>query len=311
MGILRNLREIMELTVAQVADELNVPRQDVLDAEETGSSYLLPAFIAAFPINPQILSDEDADPFLDSFDQTSPGERMNHWRKEHHLSAAAVSQALGIPEEELEAFEKGEGRPLNRRQGERIEKLTGINRKWLMYGDGRERGTPVLCEETAEGEADRSPRRAAPNREAGEKIRSARLEAGLSREALSELQRMPKERQTKKDQDTIRDGRIAREMYARGISFVPIDIYKAKARECIIIDETHIMPPISSVEGLGDKACEQVEEAARSGPFTSLDSFRELARVNKTSVDKMVELGILEGLPESDQLTFDFFLSDQ
>ena len=130
-------------------------------------------------------------------------------------------------------------------------------------------------------------------------------------EALSELQRMPKERQTKKDQDTIRDGRIAREMYARGISFVPIDIYKAKARECIIIDETHIMPPISSVEGLGDKACEQVEEAARSGPFTSLDSFRELARVNKTSVDKMVELGILEGLPESDQLTFDFFLSDQ
>ena len=126
--------------------------------------------------------------------------------------------------------------------------------------------------------------------------------------ALEELSKMPKDQQTKKDQDTIRDGRIAQEMYARGIEFVPIDIYTAKARDCIVIDDRHIMPPISSVEGLGDKACEQVEEAAKHGPFTSLDRFRDLAKVSKTSVEKMVELGILEGLPESDQLTFDFYI---
>lgn len=129
--------------------------------------------------------------------------------------------------------------------------------------------------------------------------------------ALAELLKIPKDQQTKKDQDTIRDGRIAQEMYARGITFVPLDIYKARARECIVIDDTHIMPSISSVEGLGDKACEQVEEAAKHGPFTSLDSFRERAKVSKTSVEKMVELGILSGLPESDQLTFDFFLAGQ
>lgn len=127
-------------------------------------------------------------------------------------------------------------------------------------------------------------------------------------EALLELQKIPKDQQTKKDQDTIRDGRIVQEMYARGIRFVPIDIYKAKARDCVVIDDTHIMPPISSVEGLGDKACEQVEEAAKHGPFTSLDNFRDQAKVSKTNVEKMVELGILKGLPESDQLTFDFFL---
>ena len=113
---------------------------------------------------------------------------------------------------------------------------------------------------------------------------------------------------TKKDQDTIRDGRIAQEMYARGFEFMPIDIYKAKARECQIIDGK-IMPPLSSVEGLGDKACEQVEEAAKHGPFTSLENFRNQAKVSKTNVDKMVELGILTGLPETDQLTFDFFMA--
>ena len=53
---------------------------------------------------------------------------------------------------------------------------------------------------------------------------------------------------------------------------------------------------------------EQVEEAAKHGPFTSLENFRNQAKVSKTNVDKMVELGILTGLPETDQLTFDFFM---
>lgn len=128
---------------------------------------------------------------------------------------------------------------------------------------------------------------------------------------LDHLQSLPKDQQTKKDQDTIRDGRIAREMYARGIEFVPLDIYKAKARECIIIDDTHIMPPISSIEGLGDKACEQVEEAAKQGPFISLNHFREMSKVTKTNVEKLVELGILKGLPEHDQLTFDFLMEGE
>ena len=34
----------------------------------------------------------------------------------------------------------------------------------------------------------------------------------------------------KKEQDTLRDMRIVQEMYARGFTFTPIDIYKAKAR---------------------------------------------------------------------------------
>ncbi len=128
----------------------------------------------------------------------------------------------------------------------------------------------------------------------------------LARE-LDRLTSIPKDQQTKKDQDSIRDGRIAQEMYARGFQFMPIDIYRAKARECLIIDG-EIMPPLSSVEGLGDKACEQVEEAALQGEFSSLENFRERTRVSKTVVDKMVELGILENLPDSDQLTLDYYL---
>ena len=128
------------------------------------------------------------------------------------------------------------------------------------------------------------------------------------RAVLDELESAPKEKQTKKDQDTIRDGRIALEMYARGFEFMPIDIFKVKARDCQIIDGK-IMPGLVSVEGLGDKACEQVEEAAAQGPFSSLDNFRVRSKVSKTNVEKLVELGILKGLPETDQLTIDDFLN--
>ncbi len=131
----------------------------------------------------------------------------------------------------------------------------------------------------------------------------------ILKEVLEQLKALPKDVQTKKDQDTIRDGRIAQEMYARGYSFLPIDIYKAKARESLIIGD-QIMPPLSSIEGLGEKACDQIEEAAARGIFTSLENFRTQTKVTKSNVEKMVELGILKDLPETDQLTFDFLNSD-
>lgn len=120
---------------------------------------------------------------------------------------------------------------------------------------------------------------------------------------IRELTAIPKDQQSKKEQDCIKDARMAQEMYARGFEFMPIDIYKAKARECQIIDGK-IMPPLSCVDGLGDKAGDQVEEAAKKGTFTSLENFRNLSKVSKTVVDKLVELGILTGLPETDQLSF-------
>ena len=62
---------------------------------------------------------------------------------------------------------------------------------------------------------------------------------------------------SKKEQDTLKDMRIVQEMYARGFEFVPIDIYKAKASRFQIVDGK-LMPPLSSIEGMGDKAAEAV-----------------------------------------------------
>ena len=111
-----------------------------------------------------------------------------------------------------------------------------------------------------------------------------------------------------KEQLTLRDMRIVQEMYARGFTFEPIDIYRAKATRFQIIDGK-LMPSFASIDGMGEKAAEGMEEAAKQGLFVSKDDLRERAGISKTIVEKMGELGLLKGLPDSAQYSlFDGFL---
>lgn len=107
---------------------------------------------------------------------------------------------------------------------------------------------------------------------------------------------------SKKEQDTLRDMRIVQEMYARGFEFWPLDIYRAKARHFQILDGK-LMPSINSIDGLGEKAADSIEEAAKAGPFLSKEDFRNRAKVGKTLCDQMEELGVLGKMPESNQLS--------
>ena len=85
---------------------------------------------------------------------------------------------------------------------------------------------------------------------------------------------------SKKEQDVYRDMKIVQEMYARGFDFTPIDIYRAKPDRFQIIDGK-LMPSLASIEGMGDKAAEAVEEASKDGPYLSLDDFRQRTKVSK------------------------------
>ena len=111
---------------------------------------------------------------------------------------------------------------------------------------------------------------------------------------------------TNKEQDEMKDMHIVQEMYARGFEFMPIDIYKAKATKFQIIDGK-LMPPFSTIDGMGDKAAEAVEVAAKDGPYLSRDDFRQRTKASKTVIDTMNDLGLFGELPESNQLSlFDF-----
>ncbi|MCR5507592.1 MAG: PolC-type DNA polymerase III [Lachnospiraceae bacterium] len=112
---------------------------------------------------------------------------------------------------------------------------------------------------------------------------------------------------SKKEQDELRDMRLVQEMYARGYEFMPIDLFEAQAHKCRIIDGK-IMPHLGSIEGLGDKVAEAITDACTDGPFISKDDFRERTKASSSVVETLSRLGILNELPESNQLSlFEFY----
>ena len=88
---------------------------------------------------------------------------------------------------------------------------------------------------------------------------------------------------TNTEEDELKDMRIVQEMYARGYDFIPIDIYKAKARSFQIIDGK-IMPSFKVIDKVGEVAGEGIEIAARAGEFLSKDDLRARAKVGQTVI---------------------------
>ena len=115
-----------------------------------------------------------------------------------------------------------------------------------------------------------------------------------------------KDELSKKEQDTLRDMRIVQEMYARGFTFMPIDLYRAHSRNFQIIDGK-IMPSFSSIDGMGEKAADMMMEAAKDGPFLSKEDLKSRSKAPQAVLDKMEELGLLGDIPETNQYSlFDF-----
>ena len=105
-----------------------------------------------------------------------------------------------------------------------------------------------------------------------------------------------------KEEDMLSDMHLVQEMYARGLEFAKIDLYKAAAHKFLIIDGK-LMPAFSTIDGMGDKAAEMLVDAAANGRFLSKDDLRNRSKLSKTLIDTMTDLKIIDDLPQSDQIS--------
>ncbi len=83
---------------------------------------------------------------------------------------------------------------------------------------------------------------------------------------------------------------------------MPIDLYKSDARYFQVVDGK-LLPPFNVVAHLGDKAAELLQIAAKTAPFLSIDDIKERGKVPQTAIDVLKEMGVLEGLPQSNQMS--------
>ena len=111
-----------------------------------------------------------------------------------------------------------------------------------------------------------------------------------------------------KEKNTLEDMKIVQEMYARGFSFVKIDIYRSKANRFQIVDGK-LLPSFATIEGLGDKAAELIEDEAAKGKFLSREDFKNRCKVSTTILETMGRLGLMGDLPHTNQISLMDFLN--
>lgn len=105
-----------------------------------------------------------------------------------------------------------------------------------------------------------------------------------------------------KEADLLTILEVVYEMNKRGIDLLPIDLYKSRATE-FVIEGDKIRPPFSSIAGVGGNAAIGIAEGAKGGEYTSIENFQARTGANSAVIKALSDLGCLDGLPETDQLS--------
>ncbi len=106
---------------------------------------------------------------------------------------------------------------------------------------------------------------------------------------------------TAREQDIAMALEVALEMVERGFRFGKHDLYASTASRYIPI-ENSLIPPFTSIPGLGDRAASAIIDAREQGKFESVEDFRRRTGVGKKLCEVLREHGLFEGLPETAQL---------
>lgn len=98
---------------------------------------------------------------------------------------------------------------------------------------------------------------------------------------------------------------LALEMFLRGFRFSNISINRSAATEFIVDpdDPKAIIPPFTSIDGLGSNVGLSVVKAREEKPFLSKEDVLKRTQLSKTLVEKLADMNALEGLDEENQMT--------
>ena len=103
------------------------------------------------------------------------------------------------------------------------------------------------------------------------------------------------------DKDTATYMELCVEMLERGFTFDDVDLYKSDAHK-FLVTEHGLLPPLGAIGGIGGVAAEGIVEARKKGPFISQEDLRNRAKISTSNVEILEDLGVLEGMPKTDQI---------
>jgi len=108
---------------------------------------------------------------------------------------------------------------------------------------------------------------------------------------------------TQKEKDLVSTLNLVNECYARGIRFLPVNFFKSDAF-AYVPENGKIRLPFNSLAGVGENAAKAIAEARDSGEVLSVEELRLKAKLTKAVIEILQKNGALEGLSETNQITF-------
>ncbi len=122
------------------------------------------------------------------------------------------------------------------------------------------------------------------------------------KDLMADIKRRGKEAQPK-EINMYPSLQVVNEMMARGIEFLPVDIYKSEAN-VYKIEDGKIRMPFGALSGVGENAAIALAKA-REGvdEFVSIDDFAQRAGAGSSVIEMLKQVGAFGSLPETRQIS--------
>lgn len=105
------------------------------------------------------------------------------------------------------------------------------------------------------------------------------------------------------EKDTQTTLEVCHEFYKRGFIFEPMDVYKSDATK-FIVTEKGLIPPFTSMPGIGEQAALNIVEERKKGRFLSAEELSvRCPKVSKSVIELLGEIGALGSMPRSTQIS--------
>ena len=108
---------------------------------------------------------------------------------------------------------------------------------------------------------------------------------------------------TQKEAEQVTTLLLVKESLLRGVRYLPVDLYKSDAKY-FLPEEGKIRMPFNSIGGLGDTAAQKIVQIREEGEIFSVEELRTRGGLSKSIIELLRSCGALDGLSETNQLSF-------
>jgi len=92
------------------------------------------------------------------------------------------------------------------------------------------------------------------------------------------------------------------EMFLRGFSFLPVNLFKSDASQ-FLIEDGKLRIPFNKLPSLGNNVAKSIVLARKQKPFSSLEDLSKRSKLNKSHIEMFKSMVELENIPDSEQIS--------